>query len=180
LSRIIQALDTAALLFIREHIVCPALNPAMYLLSVLGSFGALWLIISAIFYASGDRRSSVFIVLSLVISLIVTNLILKNAVARPRPFELIEGFAPLMGRFADAGGFSFPSGHSSSSFAAAFALAASKGKKGALAYIPAALISFSRLYVGVHFPSDVLFGAAVGTLCGAAAAIIMKKIIRKL
>ncbi len=151
----------------------------MYFFSLAGSLGILWIIISAVFYLSGDRRTSVFIILSLLLSLIITNLVLKNLVARPRPFEAIEGFIPLMERFADAGGYSFPSGHASSSFAAAFAISAAKGKKGAPAYIPALFISLARLYIGVHYPTDILCGALAGTLAALAAMLIIKR-IRKL
>ncbi len=179
MSRIIQSFDTAAVLFVREHIVCPVLSPVMYFFSALGTLGALWLIIAAVFFFRGDRRTVAYIVLSLIFSLIVSNLIIKNVVARPRPFELIEGFAPLMGRFADASGFSFPSGHASSSFAAAYALAAAKGKKAALAFIPAALISLARLYIGAHFPTDILCGALFGIFSAFLAGLIVKR-IRKL
>lgn len=159
--------------------MCPVLSPVMYFFSALGTLGALWIIIAAVVFFRGDRRAGVYMALSLIFSLIVSNLIVKNIVARPRPFELIEGFAPLMGRFSDASGFSFPSAHASSSFAAAFALAASKGKKGALAFIPAALIAIARVYIGAHFLTDIVCGALFGIVSALLAGLIVKR-IRKL
>ena len=76
----------------------------------------------------------------------------------------LENFRPWYHPFGP-GGSSFPSGHTNASFAAAFALAKGFGKKGAWAYLVAALIAVSRLWVGVHYPTDVIAGAVCGTLC---------------
>ena len=72
--------------------------------------------------------------------------------------------------------FSFPSGHTSSSFAAATALSTHGRSWGIPAYILAVLIAFSRLYLYVHFPSDVLVGAVVGIICGILARLVIKKV----
>lgn len=83
--------------------------------------------------------------------------ILKNITARPRPFESLLGVKMLV--LQD--GFSFPSGHAAYAFMAAFVLSAFFGRK-YLFFSAAALIAFSRVYIGVHYPSDVISGAALG------------------
>lgn len=104
--------------------------------------------------------------LALAGSLVINNLILKNLVARPRPYEMVAGLMPLIPRPAD---YSFPSGHTGSSFAAAVVLYGQLPKKwGIAALVLAVLISISRLYLGVHYPSDVLAGALIGSMIGLA------------
>jgi len=100
-------------------------------------------------------------VLDIAFCFIITNLLLKNLVARVRPYDEIPALVPLVSKLSD---WSFPSGHTCASFAAAYSLTKSYGKKGALSYTVAVLIAFSRLYVGVHYPTDVIGGAIVGFL----------------
>lgn len=98
--------------------------------------------------------------LSLLFSLLVNNLFLKNLVERSRPFDVIQALTPLIPRPHD---FSFPSGHTASSFAAAGVFFRRLPRRlGVPALILAAFIGVSRLYVGVHYPSDVLFGMLSG------------------
>lgn len=92
-------------------------------------------------------------------------------VARTRPYDLL-GYEILVRRLGD---YSFPSGHTSASFAAATAIYAIDRRWGAAAYVLAALIGFSRLYLGVHFPTDVLAGAVVGILAAKAAQCLLEK-----
>ena len=89
------------------------------------------------------------------------NGILKNSFLRIRPYEAIEGLTRLIEAQSD---FSFPSGHSASSFAGAVVIYKMVDKKyGMIAIIFASFIAFSRLYVGVHYPTDVLVGIVSGT-----------------
>ncbi len=160
----ITALDGSILLFIQEHIRCDALTPVMKLASRLGDGGMIWILIALVLLViPKTRRCGFDMALCLVIASVVNNLVIKNLVARPRPFltfpELELLVKPLMS-------YSFPSGHTCSSFAAAFALAFGfRGKGGGWAYLGAALIALSRIYVGIHYPTDIIAGAAVGTLC---------------
>lgn len=110
---------------------------------------------------------------SLVGSVVVNNLFLKNVVARTRPYEVVEGLTRLIEKQSD---YSFPSGHTAASFAAAVILFLQLPKKyGIPALILAVLISFSRLYLGVHYPTDVLAGAVSGTLIALAVHWIFEK-----
>ena len=119
---------------------------------------------------------------ALILGLIVCNLTLKPLIARTRPYEL-EGFADLI-MIERQSEKSFPSGHSVAVFEMAFAAAyycVKKNRKGwaVFAYAMAALVAYSRLYVGVHYPSDVVAGAAIGTICGIIAVCIVNAVYKK-
>ncbi len=138
----------------------------------LGDYGALWIIIAVVMLMfKKTRKAGICLAVSLVATAIIGNVILKNIFARLRPF-VVANFPIII---SHPGGYSFPSGHTSSSFAAATALSLHYKKYAAAFYIVAALIGFSRIYLYVHYPSDVAAGAIVGV----AVAIICHKIIQK-
>ncbi|MEG1107808.1 MAG: phosphatase PAP2 family protein [Oscillospiraceae bacterium] len=157
----IQNLDANALLFIQDNLRTPFFDGFFVFITKLGDFGLLWIALGlALLIPKKTRRGALTLLLALLLTLIVNNYLIKPLVARPRPYSTIEGLSIIVERL---GSFSFPSGHASSSFAAATIFALVFGTKGAWAFLPAVLIAFSRCYVGVHYPSDVLVGALVGT-----------------
>ena len=95
------------------------------------------------------------------VTLLFGELTLKNIICRLRPCNVFTDFPMLIARPTS---YSFPSGHTSSSFAAALILTLRHKKIGWLAYIPAVLIAFSRIFLFVHYPTDVLAGILLGTL----------------
>ena len=105
--------------------------------------------------------------LALALGFIVTNLILKNCFERVRPYDQFQDLILLIRKQSD---FSFPSGHSCSSFAVSMTWYHYLNKKGIgrFSVILASLIAFSRLYVCVHFPTDVIVGVLVGILASVA------------
>ena len=106
-----------------------------------------------------DKKNRLCGSLVLIFGAIVTNLLLKNIVARPRPFTEIEALIPMITKPKD---FSFPSGHTTASFAVALVMLRMLPKKfGIPAVVLAALVAFSRLYLGVHYPTDVLAGFVI-------------------
>lgn len=158
----IQNIDAAVLLFIQYHVRTPFLNGIMIFFSYLGNSGLIWILLGLMLFIPKCTRRRAFIsLLCLLSAFIINDLLIKYLVCRPRPYNTISGLSILVKPLKS---YSFPSGHANSSFAMAMALSLAFGKKGALAYIPAAMIAFSRCYVGVHYPSDVLVGAVVGTL----------------
>ena len=104
--------------------------------------------------------------LAIIIEVLACNIILKPLVARPRPFMLNSAVQLLIPAPED---YSFPSGHTAVSFAAASVLLVQKSKGWLPALLMAGLIAFSRLYLYVHFPTDVIAGAVIGIAAGALA-----------
>lgn len=131
------------------------------------------------------RRTGATMLIALLFGLLVTNIALKNGIARPRPYadELSTFFIywQAIGHGLENEIYSFPSGHATASFAAMTAVFLCGNKKYSfLAYIPALLIGFSRIYIQVHYASDIVGGAIVGTLCGVAAWLLVRFWFRKM
>lgn len=163
----IQGLDEAILLFVQDNIRTPALTAVMRLFSLLGDMGIMWIALGlALLAFARTRRRGAAMLGALAAEYVICDLVIKKLVLRPRPYLVI---APLELLVAPESSTSFPSGHSASSFVCAYMLARMFGRKGTWAYLPAALIALSRIYVGVHYPSDVVTGVLLGTLIGAAA-----------
>ena len=138
----------------------PILDKIMVFVTHLGDKGLIWIFIGlAMCFAKKYRRAGVNVLLALLIGLIVGNLTLKPLVARIRPYEYIDGIKLLIEVPTD---FSFPSGHSFSSFAAAYSVFLFHKKEGITLLVLALIIAVSRLYIYVHFPTDVLTGALLG------------------
>ena len=162
----VQNLDGEILLQIQQHLRTDMLTPLMKFVTFLGNGGWFWILCAVVLLAiPKTRKTGYAAVLSLIFGVIVTNLLLKIIVARPRPFAEIEALIPLIAKPTD---FSFPSGHTTASFAVALVMLRMLPKKiGIPAVVLAALVAFSRLYLGVHYPTDVLVGfvvALVGSL----------------
>jgi len=162
----IQQLDGEILLLIQRYLRMDMLTPFMKSVTFLGNGGWFWILCAVVLLAvPKTRKTGYAAVLSLIFGVIVTNLLLKNIVARPRPFAEIEALIPMITKPKD---FSFPSGHTTASFAVALVMLRMLPKKfGIPAVVLAALVAFSRLYLGVHYPTDVLTGfviALVGSM----------------
>ena len=162
----VQNLDGEILLQIQQHLRTDMLTPLMKFVTFLGNGGWFWILCAVVLLAiPKTRKTGYAAVLSLIFGVIVTNLLLKNIVARPRPFAEIEALIPMITKPKD---FSFPSGHTTASFAVALVMLRMLPKKfGIPAVVLAALGAFSRLYLGVHYPTDVLTGfviALVGSM----------------
>ena len=157
-------LDGNILLFIQEYVRLDWMTPIWTAITSLANDGWFWIVLSIILLIpKKTRKAGIAALLALLINLFFTNIALKNLVARTRPYDVIKGLEVLIDKLSS---FSFPSGHTACSFAAAFAYykCLPKKKWGIAALVLAGLIGFSRLYVGVHYPTDVLGGAAVGML----------------
>ena len=142
------------------------------------TYGQLWLIIAALLLIfKGTRRAGISVVIAYMAVYLLGQIILKQLISRPRPCQIDQAFALLVARPSSS---SFPSTHSAWAFGAATAIFMRHRKLGAAAYAVAALIAFSRLYMFLHFPTDVLFGAAMGMALGVLAHWIMKTLWKKL
>ncbi len=167
----IRELDYAVLDFIQDVLSSPFMDKIMVFLTTLGDHGIIWIIICAILLISPKTRYIGFIALfALLFSLIINDNILKNVIRRDRPFIGLNHINLLID---EPTSFSFPSGHTSSSFAAAFVFGKYFKKPYAiLTYVLASLIAFSRIYLYVHFTSDIIAGILMGFICSMLAILL--------
>lgn len=160
----ITSVDLQILDFIRENLWCGFLDAVMPVITFLGNAGWFWIAMAVVMlFFKRTRKTALMMGAALVFGLLLCNLILKPVVARIRPYELVDGINLLIGKQSD---FSFPSGHTAASFEAATVLMIRDKRFGVPALILAALIAFSRMYLYVHYPTDILGGIVVGVLCG--------------
>lgn len=141
-----------------------------------GDAGIFWILLGVVLLiVPKTRKSGGILLLSLLIEVILCNAILKNAFHRIRPFDVNTSVHLLIRKPLD---FSFPSGHTAASFAAVAALFfAKEGTIWKPALILALLIAFSRMYLYVHYPTDILGGILIGTLCGYLGCKIMERTV---
>lgn len=159
----ILAFDFSVLDFIQENVRSAFLDFIMPLISLLGEGGIFYICISVgLIIFKRTRKTGLMLALSLVIGFFVCNVILKPLVARPRPFTLrdIQLIA------SPPQDFSFPSGHTVVAFESAMVFLMRNKKAGEAFLILAFLISFSRMYMYFHFPTDIIGGIVVGVLSG--------------
>ena len=166
------------LLWLQNNLRGPVLDPVMTAITHLGDGGIFWIIMTVLMLCiPKTRKTGLACAVSMILGLILTNLALKNLVARVRPYELIQGLTILIPKPHD---WSFPSGHTTNAFAAAWVMFTMLPRKyGVPALILAILIAFSRMYVGVHYPTDVLGGVIVGCLSAWCARKAVKKLLSK-
>lgn len=144
------------------------LDAAMTFVSWMGNHGEVWILMAAVLLAVKKyRRAGVAVCCGLVLDLLCCNLLLKPLIGRGRPFLLRPELTLLVPPPGDA---SFPSGHTAAAFAAVFALRTAESPLWRPALALAAAMAFSRLYLYVHWPSDVAGGILLGALVGWAGA----------
>ena len=148
-----------------QSIRTPFGDVVMPLISSLGNAGMIWILLAVVLLLiPRTRRSGAIVLAALCLEVLLCNVLLKHIFARIRPCDVNTAVQLLIPRPHD---FSFPSGHTAASFAAASALYfAGEKKLFGSAVILAVLIAFSRLYLYVHYPTDILGGIAVGILTG--------------
>lgn len=149
-------------------------NPVMDVLAIFfnyaGEHGEIWIVFTLLLLLfRKTRRAGAAMALALIFYLLAGDFILKPLFARPRPCDINSAVTILVSR---PHGHSFPSGHTASGFAAAFALFLQNRRLGIPALLLAAFIGFTRLYLYVHFPTDVLGGILLGLALGAAASAL--------
>lgn len=133
-------------------------------ITLLGNAGFIWLVICGYLgFVKKDKKQAFVMFIGLVIVSVVGNLIIKNIFIRPRPFEVYPYVDLMIKAPMD---YSFPSGHTASSFISAFILSYYYPKQGKWAWLLASLIALSRMVLFVHFPTDILGGLALGLAIG--------------
>lgn len=148
-------------LYMLQGIHNPVLDKLMVFFSAMGNAGIFWILLGILFTVSKKyRRTGVQMLVSIAITFIIGNLVIKNLVMRARPCQIDTSVLLNVHIPTD---YSFPSGHTMNSFTAAVALFCNEKKLGTFALVIASAIAFSRLYNFMHFPTDVLMGIVLGS-----------------
>lgn len=141
--------------WIREHLTNPFLDTVMPYITSLARHGEFWILLALILICfKKTRKAGVAMGIAMALGFLIGNIGLKNIIARTRPYDMVE-VEVLVKHLSD---FSFPSGHTLVSFNAAIALHHYHRRWGVVALVLATVIALSRLYLFVHYPTDVLAG----------------------
>ena len=178
LSFLAERFDLPILDWIAQHLYCPFLDTVMPVITALGNGGIFWIAFSVILMLIPKYRKAGFSMgAALLMGLLLCNLTLKPLVARIRPYDYqLEHFGvTIQLLIATPHDFSFPSGHTIASFEAATALLLHDRKLGIPAMLIAVLVAFSRLYLYVHYPTDVI----ASILLGAGLALLGSWLVKK-
>ena len=174
----IQSIDISAVRLIREYLSCGFLDFIMPVVTLLGEAGIVPIVISLSMMCFKKTRKAGFVMaLAILFGFIVGNLTLKPLVARPRPYTVDTDVVLLIDKLKE---YSFPSGHTLVTFECALSLVFSGYRRvGTFATIMAFVVAFSRVYLYVHYPTDVIFGAILGSLFAYLAYVLVNAIYRK-
>jgi undecaprenyl-diphosphatase len=154
--------DVSLLTAVVQHRT-PLLDDAMVFFSVIGGRGLLWLALAAIGLLFTDRKPAAWrLVLTLLCTYLVVDVMLKAMFGRPRPYEVLSGLQLIIPPPTSS---SFPSTHAALGIAGAIAGTRLFPRAGWTLWPLGILVGVSRIYVGVHWPSDVVAGALMGAAC---------------
>lgn len=162
---------------LHDTVQCDLLDWLMPMITSLANYGIFWILLAAVFlFFKRTRKIGLSMGIALILGLIVGNLTLKPLIARTRPYD----FDPsILLRIPPEHDYSFPSGHTLASFEGAVVIFIYNRKFGSTALILAALIAFSRLYLMVHYPLDVITGAILGSMFALIAVRLTNWIFKK-
>jgi undecaprenyl-diphosphatase len=169
----ITQLDTTIIFWVQNHLHNPVTDFLFPKITALGDIGLIWILVAVcMLIFKKTRKWGIVLLAALALEYICNDLILKNLVQRIRPCNVWPEVPMLISRPSS---YSFPSGHSASSFVSAATLYRCNKKWGIFALLLAALIAFSRVFLFVHFPSDVLVGSLLGLLVSFGVCKVLKK-----
>lgn len=154
----------------------PILDRIFIFASAVAEHGEVWIAAAIILlFVKKLRPAAVLVFIALILTFVSGELIIKNLVCRPRPFYENPDLQLII---PPPSGFSFPSSHTATSFAAATVIFIFSKKLGAVAIVLALIIAFSRLYLYVHYPSDVLCGMLLGIFWAVISVSLYRKLFR--
>ena len=183
LDSLAVSFDLPVLDWIAANLWCPVLDAVMPVITLLGDAGIFWIAIAVLFiFTRKYRKTGIGMMFALMMGLLVCNIWLKPTIARIRPYDFqmeyfLKEIPLLVGGMHD---FSFPSGHTISSFEAGVVILLNSKKLGIPAMILACLIAFSRLYLYVHYPTDVIASILLGTAFAFLGNFLAQKVMEKL
>jgi len=162
--------------FIQNHMRSGFMDVFMKTITKTDDSGGIWLVLAVLLIISARyRKTGLTVILALGIEILLCGKILKPLIGRVRPCDINTGIQLLIG---NPGGYSFPSGHAASSFTAVSVLYSDRFRWRRCFLVLAILISFSRIYLYVHFATDVIAGAILGFAIGKFSCAMMEKVIR--
>lgn len=164
-SLLAEGFDLPILDWIAQHLYCGFLHTVMPIITVLGDAGLFWIAVAvALLFFPKYRKVGLSMGAAMVLGVLVCNVTMKPLLGRIRPYDYqLEHFGKTIQLLiATPHDFSFPSGHTLASFEAATVLLIHNKKMGIPAMVLAVLIAFSRMYLYVHYPTDVLFSVFMG------------------
>ena len=165
--------EISILLWIQENLRCAFTDWLFSAITFLGDKGLIWIAAAVcLLFFKKYRKWGVTMLAALLVTALIGEIILKNVIARPRPCTLFPEMDLLISR---PDSYSFPSGHSASSFTAAIVLFKCRKAFGIPALALASLIAFSRMFLFVHYPTDVLAGIILGISMGLLICWLMNK-----
>ncbi len=172
--------DSAVMTFVQSGFHNPITDTIFPAVTYLGESGIFWILLSLLIIAlgrkNGWRTTGCLMLAAMLLGLLLGEIALKNIICRPRPVQEMPEISLLI---PPPSGYSFPSGHSCASFAAATIIFLKDKRPGTAALALAALIAFSRVFLFVHYPTDVLAGSLLGVLCALAAAYGYRRLFQK-
>ncbi len=174
----LNLLEVGALDWIQANLRCGFLDWFLPKITVLGDGGIFWILFSLLLLLiPRTRKLGLVCAVSLIIDVVLCNGLLKPLVARTRPYDVNPDVILLVSKPSD---YSFPSGHAAASFTVAGALFFGKSKLWIPAGILSVIIGLSRLYLYVHYPTDVICGAILGVLFGYLGALLTRRILSEI
>ena len=179
LNTLAVSFDLPILEWIQANLQSGFMDTAMPIITIFGDGGIFWIAWSVLLLLfPKTRKIGLGMGFALILGLLVCNVTLKPMIARPRPYDFqLSEFGKVITLLVDAQhDFSFPSGHTIACFEAATVLLKNSKKMGIPAIIIAVLVAFSRMYLYVHYPTDVIFSVFAGILFGILGNLVAKKI----
>lgn len=170
----IELIDTSSMHLIHDITHCGFLDKLMPAISLLGTGGFIWIVIAVMMLLhKSTRATGVTMCLAMLLCYLTGNLFLKNLITRPRPYTVDPSIVLLVPPSVEP--YSFPSGHTMNSVSAAVTLMLRKTRFAWAAMTFALLTAFSRIYLMMHFPSDVIAGAIIGALSAYLCCMVVKR-----
>ena len=174
---VVWALDFNILFWIQNFIRNDVFDVIIHFYTYLGEDVIIWIVLGLILLIPKKyRKTGIMVLGALVVMLVVNNIVLKNLIARPRPCWTYPEMVQLV---HNPSSYSFPSGHTTSAFAVAFTVFSQHKRLGKLIIVMASVMAFTRLYVFVHFPTDIYGGILVAMAITTFVCFMEKKISPK-
>jgi len=179
----LQNWDVSVLNWLQEHMANPILDGFFAFVTHLGDEGILWIALAVIFlFFKKTRKMGITMGVALLLGLILGNGVLKNVIGRVRPYNLEGAYGSIIGvddlLVGQPGDKSFPSGHTLGSFEAALAMFYYDRRFGIPAVVLAAMIAFSRMYLYLHYPTDIMGGLVLAVVNVILAIIIVNMVYK--